>query len=110
MLPLKFAQLHTTLFLAGTDHGLKLYGSPGRSKTTVSMTYDRLNRELLVFYKGETAIIPSSNVASMTPMESSTGDPGSEPMPEEKPTHRPKSQVSTPQDHVFAGPGKGKTK
>ena len=61
-LPVKFAELHSPLFLAGTNLQLKL--DPTR-RGGIVMVYDRAEKELLVTYNNETAVVPVSNVASM---------------------------------------------
>ena len=61
---LKFVELHNCLFLAGTNLQLKLDVSKRRELTLV---YDRKEKELLVFFNSELAIIPTSNISSMTP-------------------------------------------
>ncbi len=58
---LSFAELHNPLFLNGTNHKQKLYN------TAVGLIYDTKEKELYVNFKGAIAIIPSNNVASMTP-------------------------------------------
>jgi hypothetical protein len=128
---LKFAELHTALFMSssggqGVNMGLKLNTIGGLGhKDGVSLTYDRVEKELHVRYKGELAIIPSTNVASMTPKDPNvlgdtpTSAPATpavkavEPVKEAKtaPTTATKkvtAQVSSPQGHVFEGPGAGK--
>ena len=102
LVPLKHAELHNPLFLSGTNLQMKLDPS---KRDGLDLVYDREEKELLVTYKDDTAIIPSSNVASMIP--------GTVVKPKAITHHAVatiKAQVSTPQDHVFAGPGQGKTK
>lgn len=104
-----FAELHNALFLNGTNLNLKL---DIKNRPELSLTYDREEKELLVVYKGVLAIVPSSNVSSMTPIDPSIlGVSLSSPQP--KPVipfkGKGKAQVSTPHDHVFAtNPGKTK--
>lgn len=64
MINLIYAELHSPLFLAGTNFGLKL-NPAGRGG--LILRYDRANGELLVDYNGKLAIVPTSNVASMSP-------------------------------------------
>ncbi len=98
IITLEFAQLHYPLFLAGKNHGVKLFNKAG-----VSLAYDRAEKELIVIYSGKTAIIPSSNIASMERPQSST----QKEVPAPAPRGKIKAQVSTPTDHVFAeGPGR----
>jgi hypothetical protein len=103
---LSYAELHNPLFLSGTNHGQKLQqGAKG-----IDLQYDRKEKELLVLFNGKLAIIPSSNVASMTLLELPK-EPVAE-IPRDfsvKPVGKLRAQASTPMDHVFAGPGQGKT-
>ena len=61
---LKFAQLHNGLFLAGKNHKDKLYSE------SVAMVFDTEEKILCVLYNKEVALIPESNVSSMTPQKS----------------------------------------
>ena len=102
---LSFAELHTSLFLAGTNLGLKLQPT----NRQIKLIYN-CHRELLVFFNNHIAIVPLSNVASMTPKDMADLDEEAF-VPEApkpiKPGKPVKAQVSTPQDHVFAeGAGK----
>ncbi len=63
---LRFAELHTPLFFAGINMGSKL--DPTK-RTGLVLTYDRVERELVVQYSGRTCIIPRENVASMEEVE-----------------------------------------
>lgn len=63
---LSFAQLHSPLFLSGKNHHEKLYSS------AVGLKYDTKEDVLIVFYKNDIAIVPSSNISSMTPIEKRT--------------------------------------
>jgi hypothetical protein len=68
------------------------------------MVYDRDEKELLVSYNGKTAILPSTSVLSMVEQTAPrlvTKAPA--------PVVPFEAQVSTPQSHVFAGPGGGTT-
>ena len=124
---LKFAELHSPLFMSATggkgiNMGSKLNSTGGLGhKVGISLFYDRLNKELHVWYQGEVAIIPSTNVASMTPIDPSDVSTAPElaiPVPQPVaspvlatqpiPTKKVSAQVSSPQDHVFQGPGAGK--
>ncbi len=103
MLELKFAELHNPLFLAGKNFGLKL--DPAHA-AGLTLNYDREEKELLVEWRGEIGIIPSSNIACMVVGQSvkrveqvhhaMTATPQS-------------AQVESPMSHVFAGSGHGKT-
>src|ERR1017187_6539760 len=66
LIPLSFAELHNPLFVAGTNMQLKL--DPIK-RTGLVLVYDRTEKELLVTYNGTLAIVPCSNVASMTPTD-----------------------------------------
>jgi hypothetical protein len=63
MIYLEFAELHTPLFLNGKNFGMKLI--PGKT-SGLTLAYNRAEKELLVSWMDKTAIIPSSNVVSMT--------------------------------------------
>lgn len=110
---LKFAELHAPLFLAGKNFGLKL--EPGSHKHTgMVLVYDRAEKELLVTWMGEEAIVPVSNVATMTVKERTAIR--SEPLADmARQPHsanalsKATAQVHTPQSHVHAGPGHGDT-
>lgn len=109
MIKTKFAQLHTALFLAGTNFGLNIDAEKGRFKG-LNMVWDRENKELHVFHKDDVAVIPSSNVASVIPFNKldlgSLAPKAEITVVEVKAppvTKKLKAQVSTPTDHVFAG-------
>ncbi len=103
---LKFAELRQPLFLAGKNFGIKLEPKK-HDHAGMTLVYDRAEKELLIGWKGEEAIIPTANVASMT----IDALPATEPEPEMARPMRAKvsAQVDTPQSHVFAGPGGGTT-
>jgi len=116
---LLFHELHNPLFLGEKNWGQKLYRK--QAKGHLGLEYDRDEKELLVTHKDSkgtmhTAIVPTANVSSMTPMPE-----GKHPLelpaeagvntngPKGKPGPKPKitAQVSGPHDHVFhQGPGK----
>lgn len=102
---LSFAELHNPLFLAGTNLQMKL--QPDK-RTGLKLVYDRTEKELLVEWQGQTAIVPSSNISSMTPKlaDVPTKAEPAQPNPE---MARRTAQVETPQSHVHAGPGHGTT-
>jgi hypothetical protein len=107
---LKFSELHNPLFLAGTNLQLKLDPTKRQGMTLI---YDREEKELLVYWNNEVAIIPSSNVSSMTPVDPTILGtlPKAEvkPQPKPAPTGKPiRAQVQDPtRDVVFSnGPGK----
>lgn len=88
--------------LGGTTNKLSYQHAPG-----IKMLYCRTHKELHVAYNGDEGIIPSSNVAMLVPAKHKAK--ADEPKSEQTRTVI-KAQASTPQDHVFAGPGGGKTK
>lgn len=99
---LKFVELHSPIFLAGTNMGLKLDPS---KRGGLELTYFRDAGELHIKYKGEFAIVPTTNIVSMCP-----GKPN---VAANLVTHPmvasiQSAQVETPYGHVHAGPGKGK--
>ncbi len=95
---LEFAELHGPLFLAGTNLQMKL---DPHKRTGLKLVYDRAEKELLVTFNGKTAIIPSSNIVSMTP--GAVKEPVVAVAP---PSGKAvKAQASSPQSHVFE-PGK----
>lgn len=63
---LKFVELHTPLFLAGTNHGVKL----DLKRRSIKLTYDLEKNQLYVIYQGELAIIPHGNIATLNPVDS----------------------------------------
>lgn len=63
LIPIKFAELHNPLFLGGTNHQTKL--DPTK-RTGLTLSYNRAEKELIVQFNDSVAILPSSNVASMT--------------------------------------------
>jgi hypothetical protein len=96
----EFAELHGPLFLAGKNHGLKLF-----SKAGLCLEYDEEKKQLFATYNGKTSRIPEANISSF--IEASSIPVVETPAP--PPKGKVKAQVSTPQDHVFAdAPGKFK--
>lgn len=106
---LVFAEVHTPLFLAGTNWGMKLSLGHCAKGNIDELAYDREHGELLVKSKGMVAIVPSSNVVAMHPLIE-----GQAPKPVQQPAKlkagpKPKAQVGGPTHHVFAeGPGKAR--
>ncbi len=101
-LSLKFCELHNAMFLAGKNFGLKL--DPTKI-VGLRLEYDRKEKELLVYWADEVGIIPSSNIAVMVPGKVEVRVESLHPIVQGK----LKAQASSPLDHVFAGPGAGKT-
>lgn len=111
---IKFAEVHTPLFIAGTNLGQKL----DVSKRPLRMWYDRVNKDLTVEFNNSVSIIPYSNVVAVTPFdehfqecmpEGETFQTAKKAAPEvlSLPKGKIKAQVSTPTSHVFAGEGEG---
>lgn len=63
-LDVDFAELHNPLFLAGTNLGLKL---DMHKRQGVRLEFCRNSRFLLVHFNNKVAMIPESNISSMTP-------------------------------------------
>lgn len=114
MIDISWAELHSPMFLAsgksGVNLGVKL--DPA-AKQGMKLGYDRTHQELHVWYDGKHAFVPKSSVNSMNILGS--GAPALSPaIPVTAPQQpvmpvRATAQVSTPQSHVFAGAGHGKT-
>lgn len=109
---IQFANLMKPLFLNRRNFGEKL-----EAKIDLGIEYDMNRKELYVAYNGRVAIIPSSALASIEPVNTEdVGYDGESFQPVKAPVSHPmvsdigSAQVSTPHDYVFAGPGKGKTK
>lgn len=60
---IKFAEVHTPLFMGGVNHGVKLE----KDKRGMKLVYDREHEELYIFHAGNIGIIPKGNVAIMVP-------------------------------------------
>jgi hypothetical protein len=108
-----FVQLHTDLFLAGTNWGLKLY--PKQTKGALGMTYNMNTGRVTIKHKEHTAYVNESSVAYVHPMPKTleaamvVKQEAVNPMvnPPAKKPGRPSAQVSGPTDHVFGtAPGK----
>lgn len=99
---ISWAELHAPLFLNGTNLGQKL---DHKTKGGVIMEYDEEKRHLYVSYGGATARVPETSVLTMVEKTAEVV-----PIVVAKPTGKPiEAQVSTPQGHVHAGKGHGKT-
>lgn len=71
----KMVTLHTPFHLAGTSFQQKI-DVYGEKKGLLVVEYFRADRELHVTFKGQTAILPSSNVASMVIDDGNPADRG----------------------------------
>lgn len=98
---IKWAELHSPIFLAGTNLQAKL--DPDK-REGLKLEFDEEKRHLYVSYKGETSRVPEPSILSMV-----EGSPKVRHLAA-PPKGSIKAQVSTPQDHVFAGEGKGKSR
>ena len=102
LIEIERAELHGPINLGAKNHAAKLRRTDG-----TTMRYCREHKELLVHHNGEDGIIPSTNIALLVPFKpkvKAVAAVAAGPNPAIKP------QAETPQDHVFAGPGHGKTK
>jgi len=72
---MKLVQLHTPFHLAGTSFQQKI-DVYGEKKGQLDVVYHRADQELHVTFKGQTAILPSSNVASMVLDDGNPADRG----------------------------------
>ena len=61
---LEFVELHSPLFINGTNFGLKLYADPKKAKAPITLWYDTDLRHTVVVFKDKVALI--ENTASMT--------------------------------------------
>lgn len=108
------ADLHNPIFLAGTNLQKKLDPS---KRMGLQLTYDMDKEHLLVHYKSRVLIVPLANVSGMdvpeslvylfAPAEDQPAVRAAAPM-STFPGGKIKAQVSSPTDHVFAGPGGGR--
>lgn len=133
---LTFVELHTPLFLAGTNLSNKL-DTRGSRKQGLVLRYSENEEMLYVYYNRKMARVPLNNVASMTDdMDTEPPALASKTAPEPKtnvvaraqptdpvaarkehmkavikpPAQKPTAQVSGPTHHVFAGEGAGKVR
>lgn len=100
---LKFAELHSPLFLAGTNLGMKL--DPAKRSGLV-LKYIREYGELHVIWQQELSIVPKTNVTNMVPGECK---PHIQQISHAQGATISHAQVETPMSHVHAGFGHGKT-
>ena len=103
MTEIKYAELHTPIFLAGTNLGQKL---DPHKRTGLVINFDEDKKRLIVGWNNEEAHVPEAN-CSMWVEGKVQQRSGAATAPV-----KPKitAQVDSPQSHVFAGPGSGKAK
>lgn len=78
-----------------------------RTSRELKLEWDDETKELAITWGGRTGYAVSSNVKSYFPFEAI---PIQSAAPAPPKLEKRTAQVSTPMDHVFAGPGAGKTK
>lgn len=66
IIPIELAELHNPLFLAGTNHKNKLVSN---LTTQIQLRFNLTSKQLYVLFKGKIALIPESNIASLTPFD-----------------------------------------
>lgn len=99
-----WAELHSPLFLAGTNLGQKL---DPRKRCGLKMQFDEEKRHLYVSYAGCTARVPEPSILSM--VEQVSTPKVVEPTAPVPPPGLYPAQADSPTSHVFAGKGKGRT-
>jgi len=114
---LSSAELHDVLFFMGVNFDKKL--TTRMKNRDLTLTYDRVEKELIVGCENKIKIIPWTNVAGMEPIafpviEQEPVAPQPTVLEAVAPTPKTirrnlSSQASSPTDHVHAGPGAGKT-
>lgn len=108
MIDVELAHLHGPHFhITGINLSATL---DTRKRREMKLQWNPLTKELIVNWGGRDAHIPEPNVMSWFPMgkEGPGKHPENNAAPMVKLTHS--AQVSTPQDHVHAGLGHGKSK
>lgn len=111
MINLKFVELHTPYFLAGTNLGSKLDIT---KKPDLFLQHDVKKGRIVVWYKDQMGYFSDVNAGNIVPID--IQDSGYEkpsikvvqkkPQEAAQPNLNIKAQVSTPHDHVFStGPG-----
>ncbi len=105
-----WVELHAPLFLAGTNLGQKIPSATHKSHIT--MEYDEEKRHLYVTYNKKSCRIPETSVLSMVEskdlaVRAVTDETHAIRQP--VPFNPQAAQVSSPMDHVHAGPGGGLT-
>lgn len=103
MIRVKSAQLHAPIFVGGKNLSDNLRTEKNEG---LVMHYDRKEQELHVTWAGETGFMPASNIKLMVAAETVKVAPVESTL---KIKTEMTAQVETPQSHVFAGAGAGKT-
>lgn len=102
-----WAEVHSPIFMGGPSHGkgvnLGQKLDPAHRQGLV-LEYDEEKRHLYVMFDNRTVRVPEPSILSM--IEGKLEAPKAATPISPSPI---KAQVSTPQDHVFAGKGAGKT-
>lgn len=107
LIPIQIAQLHSPIFVGGKNFSDKLQPL---LIAGLQINYDRKEKELLIDYKGIKAIVPATNIVSMTPMTEEIKKGAVEaPVLIPVAVNKVTAQYESPMSHVFAGPGAGKT-
>jgi hypothetical protein len=104
MTDVKYAELHSPIFLAGTNLGAKL--DPTK-RTGLTLNFDEDKKRLIVGWNGEKGCVPEPNCAMW--IEGKIEARGHVAAVKTKAAPIT-AQVEGPQSHVFAGPGGGKVK
>ena len=118
----EYATLHAPHFhLSGVNLGDKLDSRP-KGRQGLMLQWDAEDKELLVIYQGRVEHVPETNVKSYVLKDELPPSAIVKEVPKvnEAPIHqapdkmmarppRATAQVSTPTQHVFAGPGAGDT-
>lgn len=105
--PVELAHLNAPHFhITGKSLGERL---DTRVMRDLKLEWDDETKELAITWGGRTGYAVSSNVKAYFPFDAIPLHPSLSP-PQLPKLEKRTAQVSTPQDHVFAGPGGGKTK
>lgn len=110
--PIRFAELHAPLFSRtegqhgqGVNLGMKL---DPHHRVGLKLEFDEDNHSLYVTFSGVTSRVPETNVVTMIEGEVKTAKLAAAEV-QKTGANPATAQVETPQSHVFAGEGKGKT-
>ena len=106
------ADLHDVIFVGGKNLTGKLDARP-KGTAGLKLQWDEEEDELVVTYQGETGRMPHTGVKIYFTSEGNEKHSGLKEVNVHQTQHANPAargaQVSTPQGHVFAGPGAGKT-